>query len=70
MRLSDDAKYYIFMHEAKKQIADLQERIDFFEKKIDLMQHSFKEMTDSSNIILNRSMKRLKKFEEKYNAKV
>ena len=68
MRLSDDAKYYIFMHEAKKQIANLEERLNFFEKKIELMQQSFKEITDSSNLILNRSMKRLKKFEEKYNA--
>lgn len=68
MRLSDDAKYYIFMHEAKKQIANLEERVNFFEKKIELMQQSFKEITDSSNLILNRSMKRLKKFEEKYNA--
>ena len=68
MRLSDDAKYYIFMHEAKKQIANLKERVNFFEKKIELMQQSFKEITDSSNLILNRSMKRLKKFEEKYNA--
>ena len=68
MRLSDDAKYYIFMHEAKKQIANLEEKVNFFEKKIELMQQSFKEITDSSNLILNRSMKRLKKFEEKYNA--
>lgn len=68
MRLSDDAKYYIFMHEAKKQIANLEKRVNFFEKKIELMQQSFKEITDSSNLILNRSMKRLKKFEEKYNA--
>ena len=68
MRLSDDAKYYIFMHEAKKQIANLEERVNFFEKKIELMQQSFKEITDSSNLILNRSIKRLKKFEEKYNA--
>ena len=68
MRLSDDAKYYIFMHEAKKQIANLKERVNFFEKKIELMQQSFKEITDSSNLILNRSIKRLKKFEEKYNA--
>ena len=68
MRLSEDAKYYIFMHEAKKQIANLEERVNFFEKKIELMQQSFKEITDSSNLILNRSMKRLKKFEEKYNA--
>lgn len=68
MRLSDDAKYYIFMHEAKKQIANLEEKLNFFEKKIELIQQSFKEITDSSNLILNRSMKRLKKFEEKYNA--
>ena len=68
MRLSDDAKYYIFMHEAKKLIANLEKRVNFFEKKIELMQQSFKEITDSSNLILNRSMKRLKKFEEKYNA--
>ena len=68
MRLSEDAKYYIFMHEAKKQIANLEEKVDFFEKKIELMQQSFKEITDSSNLILNRSIKRLKKFEEKYNA--
>ena len=68
MRLSEDAKYYIFMHEAKKQIANLEEKVNFFEKKIELMQQSFKEITDSSNLILNRSIKRLKKFEEKYNA--
>ena len=68
MRLSDDAKYYIFMHEAKKQIANLEEKVNFFEKKIELLQQSVKEITDSSNLILNRSMKRLKKFEEKYNA--
>ena len=68
MRLSEDAKYYIFMHETKKQIANLEEKVDFFEKKIELMQQSFKEITDSSNLILNKSMKRLKKFEEKYNA--
>ena len=68
MRLSDDAKYYIFMHEAKKQITNLEEKVNFFEKKIELMQQSFKEITDSSNLILNKSMKRLKKFEEKYDA--
>ena len=67
-RISEEAKYYIFMHETKRTMSLLEDRIKFFEKKIDIMQQAFKEMADSSNVILNKSMKRLKKFKEEIDA--
>ena len=68
MRLSDDAKYYIFMHETNKKLPLMVERINSLEEQIGILQKSLEGMVKILNDTLNKSIKKLSQIREKHNA--
>ena len=68
MRLSDDAKYYIFMHETKKKLPLIVKRIDSLEEQINILQKSLEGMVKILNDTLNKSVKKLSQIKEKTDA--